>query len=137
MREIKYRIWDNQEEIYLNEKDVAIDNLGNIFVFENCDENDADSWHARILVDLDNERYIIEQSTGLKDKNGIEIYEGDIIDGRSIGADRGNVEVIFESGAFVLKIDYWIFNPQLGSYNQIIEVVGNIHKNPELLKANR
>lgn len=80
MREIKFRAWDNLEKVYLNKKDIAIDNLGNIFVFEACDENDADLWHVRILSDPDNERYIIEENTGLTDTNGKDIYAEDIVE---------------------------------------------------------
>ena len=36
MREIEFRVWDSQEKVYLNKKDIAIDNLGNVFVFEGC-----------------------------------------------------------------------------------------------------
>lgn len=64
MREIEFRVWDSRKKSYFNKKDIAIDNLGNIFVFEACDENDADLWHVRILSDSDNKRYIIEQDTG-------------------------------------------------------------------------
>lgn len=34
MRDINFRVWDNLEKAYLNEKDIAIDSLGNIFIFE-------------------------------------------------------------------------------------------------------
>lgn len=76
MREIKFRIWDNLEKAYLNEEDVAIDNRGNVFIFEIYDKNDSDLWYTRLLPDSDNKRYIIEQDTGLKDRNGTKINEG-------------------------------------------------------------
>ena len=73
MRELKFRVWDNQEKAYLNEEDIAIDNLGNIFILEGYSHNDSELWYARILPDLDNKRYVIEQCTGLKDKNSVDL----------------------------------------------------------------
>lgn len=134
MREIEFRVWDNQEKVYLNKKDIAIDNLGNVFVFEGCNDNDADLWHVRILVDPDNERYIIEQSTGLKDKNGTEIYEGDVI---KVERDGIIYRVEWIHGGFGLEPRYNSpFYPILGNVElrERIEVIGNIHENPELLE---
>nr|DAR78274.1 MAG TPA: YopX protein [Bacteriophage sp.] len=134
MREIEFRVWDSQEKVYLNKKDIAIDNLGNVFVFEGCNDNDADLWHVRILVDPDNERYIIEQSTGLKDKNGTEIYEGDVI---KVERDGTIYRVEWIYSGFGLEPRYNSpFYPILGNVElrERIEVIGNIHENPELLE---
>lgn len=135
MREIEFRVWDNQEKVYLNKKDIGIDNLGNVFIFEGYDDNDADLWYARILLDPENERYVIEQTTGLINKNGTEIYEGDIVK-----YSNGSGRVHYDSDKACFNVlgfydgnqDY----PTLAfseNGNSSMEVVGNIHENPKLI----
>ncbi len=83
---------------------------------------------------------IIEQSTGLKDKNGKEIFEGDIV---------RVADVVFDLINNSAKVIWWGRPPEFGLYHnksqwcedwnlsddaERMEVIGNIHENPELLK---
>ncbi|MCK5605330.1 hypothetical protein KAR91_25785 [Candidatus Pacearchaeota archaeon] len=86
---------------------------------------------------LDDNDATIMQFTGLKDKNGKEIYEGD-----TIGFGHFLYRVKFKNGAFIV-CDLKYNNPSILLSEMIrkrniaktgIEVVGNIHENPELLK---
>lgn len=130
MREIKFRIWDNLEKAYLNEEDVAIDSRGNVFIFEIYDKNDSDLWYTRLLPDSDNKRYIIEQDTGLKDRNGTKINVGDVlVDDAGEPIEYWTVKL--SEGAFVGEcagVTESLF--ELAN----LEVVGNIHEDSELLE---
>jgi uncharacterized phage protein (TIGR01671 family) len=71
----------------------------------------------------------IMQYTGLKDKNGKEIYEGDILQ-REGHNYKHIVKWWNESAGFNLS---WVCECMLKGFN--IEIIGNIHENPELLKV--
>lgn len=101
-------------------------------IFE-CDEyrcNGADCF--------DVDENTIGQYTGLTDKNGTKIFEGDIIQfdyiGKNLGVN-GKSSVLFENGKFGVL---WGWHNEFvcldGFSNTTLEIIGNIHDNPELLK---
>ncbi len=73
--------------------------------------------------------------TGMKDMNGLEVYEDDIVLQQQYGGGKGKMVVRFEKGAFIVGYHQWNMvktKPML--LNVRCEVIGNIHDNPELLK---
>lgn len=77
--------------------------------------------------------YFLMQFTGLKDKNGIDIYEGDIVSFDDYGTKQADVIWLNRASAFVLNTSsYGKAHTKLRGRGKL-EVIGNIYQNPELL----
>jgi uncharacterized phage protein (TIGR01671 family) len=120
MREIKFRAWDLERKKMIHFAEKGICSEYNQLTFEVQEEEEKEYFGC--LPDNDN---ILMQYTGLKDKNGVEIYEGDIM-------KRKNGELY--SVQWTTDGCECIANDITGlSVNHWDEVIGNIYQNPELL----
>ena len=132
MREIKFRAWFEMEKKMVTHDRLSIsyDN-GEGFTFA------FDDWGEKGTLN-----YILMQYTGLKDKYGKEIYEGDIVSEKwqnplANKAEDDRYLIEFEHGQYRLRDskkrpgrDRFLFMQY-----QRVEVIGNIYKNPELLEV--
>ena len=121
MREIKFRAWDPEAEAYRYEGNVQFD--GQVVSGWGKDKYD----------------WVVEQFTGLRVKNGVEIYDGDILDYGYGSKEEVKFDVISkrecyghgdcgDSVTIGFHFSGYYSDPRNSS------VVGNIHENPELLK---
>lgn len=115
----KFRAWDSIQEVYEWDIEYCYDG------FICCNFGDF----------LDKSRYIVEQCTGLKDKNDKFIYEGDIIR-CSYGNEYYIGLVVWDSEEiqFSMEVDKELYSFSQHSEREKIEVIGNIHENPDLLE---
>lgn len=76
------------------------------------------------------------QSTGLKDKNGKEIFEGDILTSQNYPV-KGVVESRTDLGLWVYYLKGYNYFEYLGNVAGSKEIIGNIYENPDLLEDNK
>lgn len=137
MREIEFRAWDNARNILVTQ-----DNVDNMPEFDEDGYGpySEDEWYpAKQILGIfkyfqdiaRDERFVVEQFTGLLDKNGTKIFEGDIVR-LSIVFPRmaTNMPVLWRNNGFWLVEGDRSYMPN----EEYREVIGNIHDNPELLE---
>jgi len=133
-REIKFRAWDKDEHCWIPSKQLAITSDGELITY---DEGASDCVKAECFV-KDPIEVIFMQYTGLTDKKGVEIYEGDIVNipfsDLVSGVTRRSCDVIYASYSFMFRDNLYknLYEPKATS---VIEVIGNIYENPELLEV--
>lgn len=132
MRDIKFRVWDIINKRILNYGEIM--HLPMWEVFPGTPEQRA---------------FNVMQYTGLKDKHGKEIYEGDVVKYTLKSYYNKTVTEMIpvtwgsysDGGEYVDNVECWMIRYKSLSdicdnkYNQSVEVIGNIYENPELLEG--
>ncbi len=126
MREIKFRAWDKKENKMQQVVQILYGHEASNYPLS---VDFFRSVKSRLIKDIE-----LMQYTGLKDKNVVEIYEGDIVmiyDAReSESFPMFSEKVIFEKGKFMTEGEFDLYDTDNYSY----ELIGNIFENKELLK---
>lgn len=146
---IRFRVWHTELGRYLKDNEFYINPDGSVYsAFESYDNKNISTNYIENFSrdDFDEGYIIVEQYTGLKDKNGKEIYEGDIVDAifptKLRGVEEHKIWVCrfgIKRAGFVLnrETNARIFSLTFGEINAkniAVEVIGNIHENDDLLE---
>jgi len=126
MRELKFRAWDKITNTMCVIWDIS---------WTGRDSPDESINYVRIetdgTVDRGENEVILMQYTGLKDKHGKEIYEGDIVNEHCRYGVKGHeVKMEHVSGSDDMGTDMFGYI----DFDESVEIIGNIYENPELLK---
>ncbi|MEB7954516.1 hypothetical protein DRJ72_02090 [Enterococcus faecalis] len=127
---LKFRAWDKNTNDMVDVKTIDLEKDGSIGCI--VDYNG---------INLDMTECIIMQSTGIKDKNGVEIFEGDIVSVRNHPFQKTESSVGIEiDGDYKVSwneydLTWCAGNLLLVRIKPYVTVIGNIHENPELLEG--
>lgn len=125
MRKLKFRVWSKKQKTY--DYKHPYNTLGNFYINQNgCLFSDFGN---AVAPEVKQEDFVVEQYTGLKDKNDKEIYEGDIVQIYKGGATYEVAWMDKDGGWFCFSNNDDHYEPL---YHADFEVIGNIHENPEL-----
>ena len=136
MREIKFRAWDASKKLMitptmLSPRFLSLDGKSMYIESERMQCFGGG-------YDLKPQKFdCLMQYTGLKDKNGKEIYQDDVVRVvRNSGEFDETAYVIFYDGAFRLNGIYILESDLLGQLKpELLEVIGNVYENKELIEA--
>lgn len=139
MREIKFRAWDGKEKIMwidIHLTDVDSDDGSNGFLVDRIRNGKLEE--SFLFGNYSDEHIVWMQYTGLHDKNGKEIYEGDVVLGKFnldevedyIYLTLTEEEKKTQSKLFHIED---IFYPYTNPIPEDLEIIGNVYENPELL----
>lgn len=137
MREIRFRAWDKKGKGFINGF--------NMFGFS-IGQGSPTKFLQRFDKKWKMEDVVIQQSTGFYDKNGTEIYDGDIAKISASDLKPRIVTIIYDDlyGTWKIYDHEWSVTDDLFKYatdieysNSSCEVIGNIHENSDLLEASR
>lgn len=121
----KLRAWLKYDKEMKNV--LAFDTRGHSFLGIEGPHVTVDGWCDNFEV---GKQAVLMQSTGLKDKNGVEIFEGDVVAIKYSESGYHYYEkIVFENGTFTAGDEDWLYN-----IKDYCVVCGNIYENPELLE---
>ena len=123
MREIKFRAWSKKyNRMFYSASPSDAQTLG-AQITDSCTAKFFEKFYGQNIM----------QYTGLEDKNGKEIYEGDVV--QDSHGYKARIE--YSDGAFILIIEGRFPDTDMAGEgnNKFYEVIGNIWENPELLKG--
>ncbi|AAO81231.1 phage conserved hypothetical protein TIGR01671 [Enterococcus faecalis TX0309A] len=142
----KFRAWDTYEKEMLENVTPLFDDSNSMIAIITDFQIKGSPGTSEIEIgsydttfNWDEFPYVIMQSTGLKDKNGVEIFEGDILvyDAPKKYAHRRSMhEIAYADGRFFWEFLDLVFCQSNILYRDGYLVIGNIHENPELLEGN-
>ncbi len=146
MRTLKFRVWGKGKSFtkgWIN--DTILLNPSGKWMWEHhhCMAVSPDHPNYKHQFDIDENEFVIEQYTGLKDKDGKEIYEGDIVTWPK-EFPKEKKEVVWEvdtklngtnEGGFTYKDTFYDWHGML--YPEQCKIIGNIHEHQKLLKENK
>ena len=133
MDRFKFRVWSVEEKSY--DHKFPFNSLG-IFYIAETGRLFSDFGNT-VAPEMHEDRFVVEQCTGLKDKNGNLIYEGDILscDLKDVDGATG-AEIYYKSSGVVQRDKngkYFIdgkdwYGSDITFYNECAEIIGNIHE---------